>query len=176
MAYTVSFILSIVTSPLANTTQAALHFADGHTPILPPTAQQLEALAALTTALATLGLAPVPLRANKLAITTVDTNQTKFLYFPVTTSADGDPHYLVGAYVPGAHLLFPCCAHSRTLIQLTQDKTNWFHATMITTYCGWNIGTSVAYVYHFDSTSTLTLINNLPTPQAPTQHPDTPTA
>eukprot|EP00536_Pseudo-nitzschia_multiseries_P008521 jgi/Psemu1/20589/gm1.20589_g len=50
--------------------------------------------AALTTALATLGLVLVPLSTNQeLAITTIDANQTaKFLCFPVTTSTDGDPH------------------------------------------------------------------------------------
>eukprot|EP00536_Pseudo-nitzschia_multiseries_P014002 jgi/Psemu1/37208/gm1.37208_g len=73
----VSFILSFATSPLGNTKQAALHFADSRIPIHPP-----------------------------LPNTTV-----KFLCFPVTSSADGDPHYLFGAYVPGAHLLFWCSEH-----------------------------------------------------------------
>eukprot|EP00536_Pseudo-nitzschia_multiseries_P001919 jgi/Psemu1/4493/gm1.4493_g len=154
----VSFILSFATSPLANTKQAALHFADGSIPIPPPSAQYREAPAALTTALATLSLVPVPLPADMLAITTIDTDQTvKLLCFPaVTSSADGDPHYLLDAYTTG-------------------DKHNWFHTTMITGYCGWNIGTSFAYAYHFDPTFTPASINTLPTAQVQAQHHDTPT-
>eukprot|EP00536_Pseudo-nitzschia_multiseries_P012222 jgi/Psemu1/31316/gm1.31316_g len=126
--------------------------------------------AALTTAPATPGLVLVPLPANKLA-TTIHTNETvKFLCFRVTTSTDGNPHYLLfGAYVWGAHLLFTCCARSRTLLlQLTQDKSNWFNATMITGYYVWNIGTTVAHVYHFDPTSTPSPINELPLPRSQT--------
>eukprot|EP00536_Pseudo-nitzschia_multiseries_P015106 jgi/Psemu1/41256/gm1.41256_g len=176
----VSFILSFATSPLANTKQAIHNFAGGCTPINPPTAQHREAPAALTSALATLGLVSVPLPANiMLAINTINTDQTvKFLCFPVTSATDGNPHYLFGAYIPGAHLLFPCCACSRALIQLTQDKHNWFHTTMITGYCGWNIGSSIAYyMCHFDPTFTPASINNnLPTAQAPVQHHVSPTA
>eukprot|EP00536_Pseudo-nitzschia_multiseries_P013788 jgi/Psemu1/36428/gm1.36428_g len=126
--------------PLTHSTSATSYrhtcFADGGTPLPLPTYQHQEALNALTTALATLGLSPVHLPANKTAITTIGTNQTvKFLCLPVTTSLDGDPHYLIGTYVLGTHLLFPCCAHSCSLLQLARDKSNWYHTTMLTGYC-----------------------------------------
>eukprot|EP00536_Pseudo-nitzschia_multiseries_P017174 jgi/Psemu1/49684/gm1.49684_g len=166
-AYMVSFFLSFATSPLDATKQAVLSFANSRTPIPPPTDQHQEAPNALTTALATLvGLIPVHLPANKLGITSIDTNQTvKFLCFPVTTSAHGNPHYLFGAYVLGAHLLFPCY------------KSNWYHTNMLTGYCGWSISTTAACVYHFNPNSTTPkLINELPTAHIPDQHPDNPTA
>eukprot|EP00536_Pseudo-nitzschia_multiseries_P009043 jgi/Psemu1/22192/gm1.22192_g len=133
-----SFPLTPPLLPIPNKSSSVLLMVALPSPINPPTAQHLEAPTALTNALATFGL---------------------FLCFPVTSSADGNPHYLFGAYIPDAHLLFPCFARSRALIQLTQDKHN-----------------CIAYVYHFNPTFTPTSINTHPTAWVHAQHHDTFTA
>eukprot|EP00536_Pseudo-nitzschia_multiseries_P015448 jgi/Psemu1/42578/gm1.42578_g len=111
---------------------------DSCTTLPPPTTQQCKNPTALTTALTTLDLVPAPLHPCKPAISTIDTNQTvKFLCFPFTNSIVGNnPHYLFGAYVLVAHLLFPCCARSRSLLQLCPYKCNWLETTMFIRCCG----------------------------------------
>eukprot|EP00536_Pseudo-nitzschia_multiseries_P015861 jgi/Psemu1/43998/gm1.43998_g len=142
--YAVYFILSFAESPFRDTKMAIRRFIDSPTALAPPTAQQQRAPELSLTS----ALAT-------LGLVACLSPTIKFLCFPVTNSIDGDPHYLFGAYIPAAHLFFP-----------TID--------MLKGYCGWSIGTRVAYVYCFDFDSTPISINDsliLPDGHCPKSHP-----